>query len=213
MKIKYLLLLLILIPFTVLADNCDPNDKLRYSKLASNIKFNYDYVEENNNVTFKIIITNLSKELYIIDNKGNKITYQKSNKGEIVLTDYSSGEYNFKIFSLDKTCKNQLISNKTIKLPDYNPYANEKICEGIEEYELCQKWKKNDLDHDQFITKVTKYKNEKNKIEKSEETEEDITNNIIVWLINHYFPILLSIIFICSILIVILSKKDKFDLN
>ena len=62
-------------PFKVLGADCDFKDVARYQALASNVKFNYEFVESSK--TFNIIITNMPEQgitpdsgfLFIFNNK------------------------------------------------------------------------------------------------------------------------------------------------
>ena len=70
---KLFWLLILLVPFSIKAVNCDYQDLSRYQQLASNINFSYDYIETNNSVTFNITVSNMPDELYIIDTSTGNI--------------------------------------------------------------------------------------------------------------------------------------------
>ena len=216
MKLKYVIYLLaLLIPFKVLGADCDFKDVARYQALASNVKFNYEFVESSK--TFNIIITNMPDELYFeITSSGEVFSSRTVGSSETVLYGYTSGSYRFRIVPYDPACYESTVGNGYVNLPYYNSYYNDPVCNGAENYKLCQKWNKVDLSYDDFVKNVEAYKKSlvKEEVTQVEETvEDDFLNKIIVGFLDNYVIILISIIVICSVLIVILSRKGKFDLR
>lgn len=202
-------------PFKVWGINCDFQDVARYQALASNIKFNYEFVEDNK--TFNIIITNMPDELYLENtSSGEVFSYRTIGSSETVLYGYNSGSYRFRIVPYDEACYGSTVGNGYVTLPYYNAYYNDSVCNGAESYRLCQKWNKVELSYDEFVKNVESYKKSLKKeevITKEEVNEEDFLNKIIVGFLDNYIIILVSIIIICSVLIVILSRRGKFDLR
>lgn len=215
--IKKLFWLLLLFPLSVKAANCDYQDMARYQKLASNINFSYDFVEANNSVTFNITVSNMPVDLYIVDTfTGNQFSYQTVGASETILYGYKPGaNYKFNIVPYDEMCFGSVVLRKYINLPAFNAYYLDPVCNGAESFELCQKWVDHDLSYNEFVKQVKKHKisSNNNVVEKEVIDENDFLNKIIVGFLNNYIIILLSIIMICTVGIVILAKKDKFDLK
>ncbi len=214
---KKFLWLLLLIPFNIKAVNCDYSDIARYQALASNINFNYDYVE-GDNITFNIIVTNLSDDLYIYDRTtGNTFSSRTVGSSETILYGYNPGnDYGFDIIPYDEACYEEIMLTKYVNIPYYNPYYNDQVCNGYENYKLCSKWIKMDLSYDDFVNKVNEYKKKSSKPNVKEDDIDytnDVLNKIIVGFLDNYVIILISIIIICGVGIVILSKKGRFDLR
>ena len=222
LKLRYVIcFLLLLIPFRVLATDCDFNDINKYQSLASNINFNYDFEESNNDVTFNIIITNMPEELYIKSEDGKTFSYRTLGSSETTLYGYKSGEYSFKIYTYDEKCNGEVFGTNYITLPYYNKYYKDKVCDDAKDYKLCQKWVNPGMSYKDFVDDVKKHKNDSATTTNSKLEEEafqddysnDFLNKIIVGFLNNYIVILLSIIIICSILMVILSRRGRFDLK
>ncbi len=215
---KLFWLLILLVPFSIKAVNCDYQDLSRYQQLASNINFSYDYIEANNSVTFNITVSNMPNELYIIDTStGNIFSKATTGLSETVLYGYQAGTtYRFDIIPYDEYCYGKIILKNYVNLPTYNPYYLDSVCNGAESFNLCQKWVDIDLSHDDFVKQVNEYKNNNanNQLENnSEDIQNDFLNKIIVGFLDNYIIILVSIIVACTIGIIILSRKDKFDLK
>ena len=220
MKMRYIIFIcLLFIPFKIMGENCDYDDISRYQKLASNIKFNYDYVENNNSVSFNIVITNMPSELYIKDASGNIISYNTVFNTETVLTGYQSGNHKFDIYSYDAACEDMVISSSYVNLPYYNPYYKDPVCNSITDYEYCQKWVEVKLSRDDFVKEVNNYKKKNNISDISVEDafKDDYTNDwlnkIITIFLNNYIWILVSLIVVCGTLMIILIRKDRFNLK
>lgn len=219
MKRYFLILILLIIPISVKASECDYQDMARYQKLASNINFSYDFVESNNTVSFNITVSNMHNDLYIVDETtGNVFSSATVGSSETVLYNYQPGnDYKFSIIPYDIYCFEEVVMSRYVNLPAYNPYYNDPVCQGNEQYKLCQKWFKMDYSYENFVKNVNNYKENLNNEENIEETEnmhtDDFLNKIIVGFLDNYVIILVTIIAICTIGISIISKKDKFDLK
>ena len=212
---KLFWLLILLVPFSIKAVNCDYQDLSRYQQLASNINFSYDYIEANNSVTFNITVSNMPDELYIIDTStGNVFSKATTGLSETILYGYQAGtNYRFDIIPYDEYCYGTTLT-KYVNLPAYNSYYLDSVCNGAESFSLCQKWTDVNLSHEEFVKQVNEYKNSNKQIENnSEYIQNDFLNKIIVGFLDNYVIILVSIIVVCTIGIIILSKKDKFNLT
>lgn len=211
--------LLLFIPNIVNAE-CSYNEKVRLQSLASNLSFTYNYKEIDNGnqfygINFSITITNLEPELYIVDeSKGN--VYYYNNKKEVTSDDYTDGiTVGFKVYANSGSCKGEYLITNYVTLPPYNRFYRDPICNGVNNYHLCNRFSRVTLSYDDFIKEVTNYKEQLNKPDEVPKKEKDneIIEKVISFLSKYSFYLFGGIIVICSSLIFYLSRKDDFDLK
>lgn len=210
MKGRYLLLLLFYLFFlvpSVYAD-CSNREISRLKKIASNVNISYEPIETDSGVTYDVIFLNMTNELIIRDTTARVSYPYKDN--EMVLTGYKPNtNYKFKILP-SNGCDVALVV-KYVNLPAYNAYYKDPLCNGIEEYSLCQKWNNSNVSYESFISQVTKYRQSLNS---SNNNPEDIVSPTIIdiifnFLANYYYIICLAIIIILVPIIIILKRRER----
>lgn len=209
-KIFAAIVLLCLPLIKVEAYYCSYQQQARLKGLASNINTSYDFVEKNNKATFSITLTNLNPDLYIIDMTNNK-TYEYT-KDEIKINGYSSGQVvKYQVYSNVEFCSN-LLYTISVALPSYNPYYKESVCDGLNNYSLCERWTKHNLNKEQFIERVNQYRDSlrggSTEIETPKE-EDAIWDIILEYILKYYYVPLILIIIGCSIGIYVSNKKSN----
>lgn len=218
---KFFIFLLILLPINVLGlkyGGCDYSVVSRMQSIVTNINISYDYHITNDVVYFDVTLNNLTPDVYFYDTISKKEYYYKdTNNGEIIIRNYtnygSSGVYKF--YSNINDCYKISVGTRYYKIPNYNPYYNDELCKGIENYSLCNKWTSVNYSYDEFKSKIEKYKTkekpEENKIDEVK-YEKGIIDYIVSFYIKYYYIILIFIIIVFSAIIFIKRKKDKFKL-
>lgn len=229
-RLKYLIifLALFLIPNTSSANECSVSEMNRLKKIASNITYKYEYIENipetgYGSVKFKFTISNVTSDIYLTNNTGEYtvvgseiVKYYKPNaNNQIIIENQEDGKsYSYRIYGNTVNCKDEYISKIYITTPDYNEFYIHDLCKGIEDYKFCQKWVKTDYTEKEFERVVKKYIKS---LEKTPEPEEpDPGDEWFVSLISFltkYIYVLIPVIVLCIIGIVYLSKKDDFDFN
>lgn len=202
-----LLFLIVFIPHKTKA-LCDDTEYIRLSKLAQNIQMAYTYNSKNNK--FTITIANSKKNLrieYLNDSK--KYITDK----EINIYNAYSGTHTFMIYANSGSCGEELMTTRYVKLPFRNPYAENEICKGIENYVYCQKWSNRNDNKEIYYEKILEYRK---KIENKQQKKEIVTNNENVVFkfirekyIEYYHIILPTIISILCLAIYIKNKKES----
>ena len=192
---------LLLFPFSNKAI-CYSKDKVRFQKLAENI--DYTYVFDENSKTFNIIFTNLQQSLSL-----NEIIYPGQ---ETTLTGFLPGNsYNFVVKINDLECYNETVKTIYVNLPAYNANYNDPLCQGLQDYDICQKWGKHISDRSEFekqIKIIAKETNEKD-VDQTEESYNGIFDYLAIAFVNTYYIVLPIIIVLCLIGIYRLNKKDN----
>ena len=153
---------------------------------------------------FRIYITNLTPELYVtvyndLTKKTETYNYDDSNNGTVTFDwDDIRGLVNYQItiYSSSKTsCADTKLHTTYFTTPRYNEYSNYAICDGAEDYYLCYEYLTvPDVQYDEFVEKVTEYKNRQITDSDSEKEEQD--NNGFIEFIKEYKIIIISVIVI-----------------
>ena len=102
----------------------------------------------------------------------------------------------------------QTIFSNYVTLPSYNRFYKNTLCEGIENFDYCQKWFKHNMTYKEFYEGIIAYKNQRtSQVEIPEEKKEwDIL--IIEFWGKYYLFILLGIIAICMIIMYFYDRKN-----
>jgi hypothetical protein len=229
---KYLMLCLIffvvtfIYPYTINAEECPSTElaKLKASANAAEIKYDYikDYSQYEGRVDdlniynlFNISINNLTDKFFAII-YGKDIVYFYDASAEVpntITKGFFEGgvQYTFDFIANTKdACNGELLNTKTITLPSFNKYSLDPLCKGIEDYRLCNMWYAGNIRRDEFVTRVTEYKNSlKNKDSDNTLLPQNEWDIIMDWLINNYNIILISIIVAGSSIIIIIKINEK----
>ena len=203
--------LLLLIPITKVNGSCSYNEIVRLKKIASNINVSYDYIEKNSSVTFQITLNNLNEELYFIDLSNYKKYYYT--KDEIKISNYKSGQtVKYAFYPAKSDCDEKSLHTIRIVLPTYNPYYKDDVCQGVENYSLCQKWSSHNLSYSNFVEKVNNYKSSLT-VPVPPSIEEESNNvsymQLFIQFLLDYYIVIIIILSLALIVILSLKKKDN----
>ena len=204
--------------FALTYGGCDYSTISNLKSLVSNINISYNYRLENNNAYFQVTLNNITSEMYFYDVKNKKYYYYyNTNNGEITIGDYTgdgtTGVYKF--YSARNECYGISLGSKYYTLPRYNKYYGDKLCEGIQDYSLCQKWGGVNYTYDEFEDLIYKYKNKELQSEIDQENniyKKGIFDKIIDFYIKNYYYLLGIVIIIFGITIIIKKRRDKIKL-
>lgn len=192
---------------------CDFSEIARMKSFINNINISYDYIM-NEYPIFSITLNNIQPDVYFIDNATDReYRYQDTNYGEITIGGYTEGTSGkYKFYSANSMCYGVNLGSKYYKIPSYNPYYNDPLCDGLN-IKLCDKWVSINYTKDEFESLINEYKNrETNSISNDTEYNESLADKIVNFYVKYYIYILLSVIISCTIIIIVTRKKDRFDL-
>lgn len=220
-KILFLLICLFTFPLiTYAADTkCTKDYESEIKSRARNVNVVYQLEGIKNNVaSFRITVTNLTNDMVVFDNYSKQSkTYSSKDysNGILVIKNAQSGTHSLKIYS--KTCATTLssLTVKTISLPKYNPYYNDKSCEGLEQYSLCQKWSgysKSKKEFENEIKNLKETKNTANDDSKDNNTKEEKVS-LYKLLIEYWYILLLALIIAICVYYLIASNSKKKEFN
>ena len=221
-KIKYILFTFLILSLSILSAyaECTKEEINTLKQEANKIKVTYkhlgSYTNDENIVIdylFDLTFNNINADMYI---KLNDEEWKEIQNNKIIIKNIASGTYIFKINSLN--CQ-ETISNIKVKIPTFNSYSLDPLCEGIDsnDFPLCSKYLEYQPSYETFKSKVEEYKKG---IEKKEENNTEKENNIsIIQILNKildfitryqlYLIIVLSLILIMLILIIIIKRRKK----
>lgn len=236
----YLLCFILFFLFTDRVSAVNDSDPLyarqnELKKMASNINYDYSYIEKNGTAIFTIRFVNVKSDLYLYDVTHNK-NYYAGEDNTIIIDNFTPGKtYEFLVkdnnYSEDITMiqtywdgekfvdrvlvlgKNpvppeQEISKIYVTIPSYNTFYKDPVCQGFENYKLCQKWYSHTLNHQQFVEEVNNAKKNKEPDPiKKEEKEENWTD----FFRENWFLIIggASVTILIILLVIIKHYKNK----
>lgn len=215
-KIVKLILFLIVFTFPIkVMGYCTTEYKMRYSTLASNITTSYDYVENNDSVSFSVTIHNVHKDLIVVDRQtGKKYSNKQNDLNNFTISNLKDGQsFAYEVYADNSDCLYRIYNTLYVTVPKYNKYYKESVCNGAEDYLYCQKWAQiGSVTYDEFVELVTDHK-QKEVEEIIEKNEEEISLIYIIgdfWA-KYYLYITIGTIIVCMPIIIIKNKRDSFD--
>ena len=217
MRCKYYLLIIITFMLSLMnnvyAEDCDSTDIKRLRVLANDVDISYEYnddIYDNDGFkiydTYKIVVSNLSDELYVIESKTNlDLRSYSVVDGSITIDRLYSGNKSFKIYS--KNCSNKLLKTYSIKLPKFNNYSTDPNCEGHEDIEVCQKfYDSSNIDYYEFMEMINNNDNKD-----ADDNKSKGENKYIKFIKDNYIYISIGggVLIIIIIVLIILRHKKR----
>lgn len=214
-KVIILLILMIIVPMKIDA-SCNSKELADLRKLANNVNLSYEY-NPNEPEYFRVVINNIHPKIYVIDKiTGEKYYYENSTNGQVTTNRFSGiNKMEYVVYSNVSGCYNEL-SRKSIELPIYNIYYEYDICNGIEDFYLCNKWNPYEGTYEEFVSEVNLYKNSLNSgiVEDSNMSVNNNESNLLLDIYIEYYYIVLPIIIIVGVIVIyIYNKRTKFNLG
>lgn len=122
---------------------CSYERTAELSRIASNVQLSYNYKLEYG-LEYDVHITNLTNDVYAMDNFGNVFTgntdITKHYSHDDDVTFYSGDTIYYNIYSNDDNCKGEYLLKKYITLKDYNKYSASPECLKYPDFKYCSKW-------------------------------------------------------------------------
>ncbi len=161
------------------------------SRIASNVQLSYNYKLEYG-LEYDVHITNLTNDVYAMDNFGNVFT----GNGDITkhysyfdnITFRADEPIYYNIYSNDDNCKGEYLLRKYINFPNYNANSSSEDCQKYPDFKYCQVWASNTgISPEKFKSELKKYISSddltkaKSKIDDSNDIFRYINSNILIW--------------------------------
>ena len=205
-KLKNLLItltLLLLLPVTANAD-CESDFKAIEDKFKVTYKYNY----ETDDFTITLVNPDYKKYSYTFASLDaiNETNPQISEDGTLThtISNYKDSTYKYYVIAIYDECSGKKAKQGTIELKKDNRFAYSPLCEGYEEFVLCQKDYYKELDEETFKERLEIYKKTKvnQKDNGSSDKKEEKENNNIITTITKFIEKNIKIIIIIAVSII-----------
>ncbi len=139
---------------------CNSSIKSEQKMLASNVNFNLDYRIVNDEAIFRVTVTGLNEQLYLVDSNNKK--YYGKDKDSFVIDNLEGGKkYKFTIYSdIYDFCSFGSLSSKTFTTPIYNRFYKDDLCLNHQNSNLCYRWVSVEMDYEEFKKKIGELKSD-----------------------------------------------------
>ncbi len=203
-QVKYLIFTLICtFVFPMISHGeCNYQRQAELSRIASNVKINYNYtVSDTSNLQFVINITNLTDDIYLLQDGLNII----SGTGEKQISVDYGNSVKYDIYSNDSSCKGEYLLTKYITIPTVNSFADTNLCKTNPNFKYCQRWGSYSISYDELLNQFNLYKK---KSEKKSDSKNDTFQILIDYFNNNKFMLaFFGIVIVCTIIYYIFNKK------
>ena len=189
---------------------CTQEEINGFKKIEDEYKVTYSFDKETK--TYNIFFKSPQSEKYhyrIYTEDELKCTA----KDDITMecTHFKPDLYSIEIIGVSDKC-NDVLKTFTLDLSKYNNYAYDPLCEGIEEFVLCNPTYKKEIDYETFVSRVETYK--KTKVQKESENEiereeSDFVDDVINYMKNNLLQIVIIGVFIILVLITIIMTAKS----
>jgi len=217
MKSLLLIVFIFLLNLNYVEASCTEEELSNLKLDADKIKITYKHLgevtkEDGSKVYNEFLVTTseIGEGLYIhLNPMTNENFIENENNIQIKLT---TGTWVYSIYS--SKCE-KVLKDITVKLPTFNTYSLDPLCEGIDEddFPLCAKYYEYEFSRETFERKVNAYRIENNITESNNTSQEE--NNILSQILdliekyNLYIAGTLAIILLILIVIIINSRRKK----
>lgn len=190
---------------------CTTDERKEFRNIEDKYKITYEFNKDTKDYT--LILYNPLQEKFTYstetDIDADKMTYTENGEATTVtLSGFSSGEYTFEIIATTDTC-NDVMKEIKVKLPKYNKLSEDPLCEGNEDFVLCNPSYDKEIDYDTFVSRLNTYKKNKGNNPSSSSNSVKEENAIITYIKNNLVSIITITIFIILVVItIILTAKS-----
>lgn len=222
-KNKYIIftIMILFLNISYVYAECTTEEMTNLKKEANKIRATYKHLGKVETEWGEIFYNNFNLEFTNVPNdfylkiEGLDEEYKPENN--IVKMTINNGKWNFDIYS--SKCAEK-VDSLLVKIPRYNVYSEDPLCEGIDgdKFSLCGKYYESDVTYESFKERVENYR-AIHKIDSKKDKQEVIENkkninlDIIIKYINKYKTYILgsiiSILLIVIITIIIKKKRSR----
>ena len=163
-------------PYVVFADCLSD-----FQEIENEFKVSYKYNKDTDD--FDITFVNPDKTKYTFGyhdkEEIKKFTMSiQDNRETLVLRNYKDTKYEYNFVAISGNCANNVANSGTIELKKYNPYSDSPLCQGNEEFVLCQRDYDKAIDEESFKSRLEIYKQSKEaKTNNSSQNQSSINKN------------------------------------
>ena len=206
-KYKYLLLTFLiplLIPITAYAE-CTKEDIEHFKEIEDEYTITYELDKETNLYTIILNNPDSANYEYAFENSDIVNNCSSIGNGKTNCNNITSGEYKITIVGIKENCYDTL-KKITLNLVTYNNYSEDPLCNGLEEFYLCQPTYDKSIDYDTFVARVKLYKEKQEEKKQNEQQKEETQkeSKILKYIKDNLIQIIVIAVFIIMIVITII---------
>lgn len=201
-KIIFLIISTFLFPMSIDADCIDD-----YEAIKDEFKVTYKYNKDTDDFTISLANPDYTKYGYGFIDEYDYTGYMDNGALVKTVSNYKEDTYFYLIVGRNENCNGMIFKQEEKKLYKYNEYSDNPLCDGFEDFVLCQKEYDKEIDEETFKSRLETYKktkeennnNYQNKNENSEinnETAKNIWKNIIDYIKENLIVVIIVIVFI-----------------
>lgn len=208
---KFIMITLVslIVNTNIIYAECTTKDQEYFKSIDDKYQATYEFNKDTKTYTLSLTYGDISSFSYELSGDGIDNATWDAIDNKIVIGNLIPGNYTVYVVGVSNSC-NDIFKTEEITLPQYNQYAYDPACEGIEEFALCSPTYDKYLDYNTFISRVNSYKKNKTNNDKPNNNIEE-ENTILEWLKNNYFYIIYAVIGIVVLLIIILTIKVIYN--
>lgn len=203
----------LLLPNITYAD-CTKEEIEHFKEIEDEYKITYKYNKETNDYILTMH-QSISKDFTFLIDADLKMNISieegciKEENGNIVCKTVQPGKYKMIIIGNTEKCQ-EMIKSIEVNIPRHNKLSDDPLCEGLEEFVLCDPEYDKEINYEDFVSRINTYKNSRKEKEKQAENKKNNSDNIIInYIINNYQIILIVVTAaIAIVLIIILMAKN-----
>ena len=139
-------------------------------------KITSEYNKDTDTYAVTIYIADTTKHGMVFDGREaleNSTTTTSGNSKTIVIKNLKSKEYKAIFVSTTSACKGKVLRTDTVEVSKPNKYAESSLCEGYEDFILCQKDYDKEIDEATFKSRLELYKQSKANEEPDDEPDDN----------------------------------------
>lgn len=193
---------------------CNDETKSLYDKYKDEFRITSRY-DRNTNL-YEVTFYNPLPDSFRFEYDPNFNTNDCKNGDEntLICNYISLNEYLFYIYGITSSCSD--IVGYNLLNVSYNVFATDSLCEGIEEFVLCDPTYDKEIDYDTFYSRVNTYKKSKAEEKAKEEIEPKVNKFSVFWedtkefLLDNLFIIITCIVGVIILIILIISIVKSY---
>lgn len=208
-RIIMITLVSLIVNTNIIYAECTSKDTDYFKSIEDKYQTTYEFNKDTKTYTISLTYEDTSSFIYDIEGPEIENASLEVIDNKLVIGNLTPGQYTIYVEGANDSC-NDVFKTEKITLPQYNKYAYDSACEGIEEFVLCSPTYDKYLDYNTFISRVNSYKKSKTNNDKPDNNVEE-KNTVLEWLKSNYFYIIYAAIGIVVLLIIILIIKVIYN--
>ena len=208
--VTILLSIFVLLPQVTYAE-CTKEEKKHFKSIEDEYKITHELNKDTKDYNITLYNAEPDSYLYFWISDDTDINCEYSSDGKTnICKNVKPNEYSIGIIGVTETC-DEIMKTNTIDLSIYNKYSDDPLCEGIEDFVLCDPQYDKEISREEFESRVETYKKttQNKQDDKNNQNKKKTDSKIIKYVEDNLFQIIIIIIFVIIVVItIILTAKS-----